>query len=74
MRAALTILAILAATSAAAHPGHLGAFAGHDHWVAAGAIGLAVLAGLWGALKGRGGDKAEADEQEAETETEEARS
>lgn len=65
MRSVLTILAMLVATRAAAHPGHLGLLAGHDHWVAAGAIGLAVAAGLWGALKGRGGAKAKSDERGA---------
>jgi hypothetical protein len=40
-------------TPAAAHVGHLGDVAGHDHWVAGAAIGAAVVIGLYGALKGR---------------------
>lgn len=61
--------AVLLPATAAAHPGHLADVAGHDHWVAGVAIGLAVLAGLWGALKGRRKD--EAAPEEAETSDEE---
>lgn len=62
---------LLMATPAAAHPGHI-IGAGHDHWLAVIAIGAAVAAGLWGALKGDAGDKqAEeaAEDDAAETET-----
>ncbi|MCA8884826.1 MAG: hypothetical protein KDA50_13920 [Rhodobacteraceae bacterium] len=38
---------------ALAHPGHLTDLAGHDHWVAGAAIGVAVVLGAWTALKGR---------------------
>ena len=66
MRIFLTLVFAAAGQSAAAHPGHLADLAGHDHWVAGAAIGLSVLAGLWGALKG---DKEEAaDEEELEEE------
>ena len=41
--------------SAMAHPGHLTDLAGHDHWVAGAAIGIAVGLGLWQAAKGRRG-------------------
>ena len=51
MRLTLTLFLITAADMAAAHPGHLADLAGHDHWVAGAAIGAAVLAGLWGALR-----------------------
>ncbi|MBM1221960.1 hypothetical protein JQU17_14295 [Ponticoccus sp. SC2-23] len=55
---------------AIAHPGHLSGLAGHDHWVAGAAIGLAIAVGVWGALKGRRKDEAaeQAGEPEAETE------
>lgn len=52
MRYLTTLCLIFIGQAAAAHPGHLADVAGHDHWVAGAAIGLAVLAGLWGALKG----------------------
>lgn len=67
MRYGLSLIMMFAATTAAAHPGHWGELAGHDHWVAGAAIGLAGLAAIWGALKGK---KAEA-EQDAEEEPEE---
>ena len=40
-------------TGAAAHPGHLAEWSGHDHWVAGAAIGTGVLIAVWGGLKGR---------------------
>lgn len=61
MRYALTVVFIALATGAQAHPGHLTDLAGHDHWVAGAAIGAAVLAGLWGALKGKKEDVADAE-------------
>ncbi|MBB5721033.1 hypothetical protein FHS72_000640 [Loktanella ponticola] len=53
MRKTLTLLLVSAGTGAQAHPGHLADVAGHDHWVAGAAIGLAILTGIYGALKGR---------------------
>jgi hydrogenase/urease accessory protein HupE len=41
------------AGQAAAHPGHLAGLAGHDHWVAGAAFGVAVAVGIWAAIKGR---------------------
>lgn len=67
MRYMLTVLFILTAGSAAAHPGHLIELAGHDHWVGGAAIGIAILAGLWGAVKG-GKDEEEVDEEAMEEE------
>jgi len=64
-----TLVLILSASGASAHAGHLADVAGHDHWIAAGAIGLAVLIGLWGALSK---EKDEADEDEADESGEEA--
>jgi hypothetical protein len=52
MRSVLSVLFIIIGGTASAHPGHLADLAGHDHWLAGVAIGLAVLAGLWGVLKG----------------------
>lgn len=45
-------LFLLFATGANAHVGHIGTLAGHDHWVAGAAIGLAAAVTIWGALKG----------------------
>ena len=59
------------AGQAAAHPGHLAGLAGHDHWVAGAAIGLAIAVGVWGALKGRRKDEAAEQADEPETEAEE---
>ncbi len=68
MRYMLTVLFILTGGAAAADPGHLIEIAGHDHWVGGAAIGLAILAGIWGALKG-GDDAQEEAEEELEEET-----
>jgi putative Mn2+ efflux pump MntP len=65
MRGLLTILLMCAGSSALAHPGHWADVAGHDHWIAGAAIGLAGIAAIWGALKGKkaGEDAAEAEEE-----------
>lgn len=54
---------------ALAHPGHLAGLAGHDHWVAGAAIGLAAALGLWGALKGRGRAAGKDDEGSEDSKT-----
>lgn len=67
MRLCLSLMLIFAGSAAFAHPGHWGELAGHDHWVAGAAIGLAGLAAIWGALKGKKKDSApEEDEPEEE--------
>ena len=70
MRSVLTLFLIFSGTTAAAHPGHWGELIGHDHWVAGAAIGLAGLAAIWGALKGK--KEKDAAEAEEETDSEEA--
>ncbi len=52
MQYSLTFLLLVVGSTAQADPGHLAGLAGHDHWVGGAAIGLAILAGLYGALKG----------------------
>lgn len=70
MRGFLTVLLICAGSSAMAHPGHWADVAGHDHWIAGAAIGLAGLAAIWGALKGKKEKEAAAEaEEELEEET-----
>ena len=71
MRLALPLILALAPGLARAHPGHLVDVAGHDHWVAGAAIGLAVLVGLWGALKGRRKDDPDPDPEGDDTADEE---
>ena len=70
MRGVLTVLLMSAGSSAMAHPGHLADVAGHDHWAAGSAIGLAGWAAIWGALKGKKAEDADAQtEEELEEET-----
>jgi len=61
----LVVLALFAGP-AVADPGHLAEVAGHSHWVAGAAIGLAIALGLGGILKGKSKtkDSAEPEGQE----------
>ena len=70
MRIITTLLATLAATAAQAHPGHLTDLAGHNHWLGAGAIGLAIAIGLWKAAKDRKEAGQTADEASEDTDAE----
>ena len=63
MRFILALTLILSGNAALAHVGHVAEVAGHDHWVAGAVIGIAVVAGLYGALKGR------KDPEQTESET-----
>ncbi|PTX57508.1 hypothetical protein C8N43_2178 [Litoreibacter ponti] len=65
----LVFFLMLSAMPAAAHVGHFGELAGHDHWVAGAALGAALAASLWGALKGKKDEQAEPEEQAEEEET-----
>ncbi|HUF87563.1 MAG TPA: DUF6732 family protein [Thermohalobaculum sp.] len=50
MKAAVATLAVLLATPALAHPGHVAEAGGHSHWYVPGALGLALMiagAALW---------------------------
>jgi beta-lactamase regulating signal transducer with metallopeptidase domain len=69
MRATLTLILTAFAGSASAHTGHIADAAGHDHWVAGVAIGLAAAISVWGILKDRK-EKAEEQAEEEETEAE----
>lgn len=69
MRELLTFLLICAGSSAMAHPGHWADVAGHDHWVAGAAIGLAGIAAIWGILKGKKEKEAAEAEEALEEET-----
>jgi len=65
MRLILIFTLLPLANTAHAHPGHLADAAGHDHWAAGIAIGLAGLAAILGALKDRK-DRAQAEEETQE--------
>ncbi len=69
MRFSVFLAGIFLASGANAHVGHLGELAGHDHRIAAGAIGIAIAVAGWNALKGRKEKETEA-EVEAEVEPE----
>lgn len=63
-----SILMLFSANNAFAHVGHLGELAGHSHWIALGAAGVAIaLAGL---LAGDKSDQDDEIEEEQETEIE----
>jgi len=66
MRIFLTIALMLAGQSAMAHPGHLIEVAGHDHWLAGIAIGIGLVGGLWGILRGEDEDAESEEEMEEE--------
>lgn len=64
MRIILTLVLTVTGVQAHAHPGHWSDLAGHDHWVAGAALGLAGLAAIWGALKGKKDAEPEEDAEE----------
>lgn len=68
MRIALTATLLLSAGAAAADPGHIAAVAGHDHWLAGVAIGIAVVLGLRGAIWGKDADASDTEEEAPDAE------
>lgn len=73
MKEILTFLtALVWATAAAAHPGHLAEVAGHGHWLGAAALGAAIALGAWAALKDKKKHADVAEEDDAGDEPEEA--
>ena len=66
MRIFLTIALMLAGQSAVAHPGHLIEVSGHEHGLAGIAIGIGLVGGLWGILRGEDEDAESEEEMEEE--------
>ena len=63
MRASILLL-LLMPGMAHAHVGHIGELAGHDHVMIGAALGAIALAGLVGALRGRGEEVEEVAEED----------
>jgi len=72
MKHALTVFLVLLPGQVFAHAGHLGELAGHDHWVAGAAIGVAVGVAAWGWLKGKKTDAETTPDDADDTEAQEA--
>lgn len=72
MRALTITSCLLFAGPALAHVGHLGEYAGHDHWVAGAAIGVAAAITLWTALKGKKAKETETAAKDDEPESDDA--
>lgn len=53
MRRILVLTAIALPLPAFAHVGHLGDLAGHSHWIALGALGIATVVGALASAKGK---------------------
>ena len=70
MRIFLSFIFGVTASAASAHLGHFGDIAGHDHWIAAGAIGVAGLVAVWGALKGKKAEEKAVEPEAADTDEE----
>ena len=65
-RSIIAVSTILAPGAAAAHVGHVGELAGHDHWIAIAAAGIAAAVWAAGKLKGKAKDAEEDSAEEAE--------
>ena len=72
MRLSVFLAGLFTAGGAQAHVGHFGDLAGHDHWVAAGAIGAAIALAGWNILKGKKDTEAEPETEAADEEPQEA--
>ncbi|KAF0675520.1 DUF6732 family protein [Profundibacterium mesophilum] len=53
MRLSILLAALALPTPLLGHSGHLADLAGHDHWVAGAAAGIAIGLSAWAHLKGR---------------------
>ena len=65
MKAAISTLVILIATPALADPGHFAMEQGHNHWLAAGALALALAAVIGAVAPWKGRKASNASERKA---------
>jgi hypothetical protein len=74
MRRILVLTAIALPLPAFAHVGHLGDLAGHSHWIALGALGIATVVGALTSAKGKDSSSDAEDDAsvEEDTDTQEA--
>jgi hypothetical protein len=74
MRRILVLTAITLPLPAFAHVGHLSDLAGHSHWIALGALGIATVVGALANVKGKGKspDPEEGASSDEDTESQEA--
>ncbi|WP_417242393.1 DUF6732 family protein [Celeribacter sp.] len=73
MTRVLAFFFTLIAPPSFAHVGHLADVAGHDHWVAGIALGIAAGIAVWGAVSGTketGAQSADAPEAEGQVDAE----
>ena len=59
----LTLFFFVTAGGAQAHVGHIADVAGHDHWTIGAAIGVIVVAGVLGILKGQKDEESDSDDE-----------
>ena len=64
-RIVIFLAAVFSPLPAFAHVGHVGELAGHDHWIAIAALGVAAAVWAAGKLKGRAKEPAEDEPAEA---------
>ena len=70
MKTLISVMLVMMAAPAFAHPTHIIEVAGHNHWLGLAAIAAAAAVALWQAKKSKGQEAAEEDETEEEPETE----
>ena len=67
LRTCIFIAFSLTPGAALAHVGHVGELAGHDHWIAIAAVGVAAAVWAAGKLKGEAAETEADDEAQAES-------
>ena len=70
MKTLISVMLVMMAAPAFAHPTHIIEVAGHNHWLGLAAIAAAAAVALWQAKKGKEQEASEEDETEEEPETE----
>ncbi|HGG65216.1 MAG TPA: hypothetical protein ENK34_11655 [Rhodobacteraceae bacterium] len=70
MKTLISVMLVMMAAPAFAHPTHIIEVAGHSHWIGLAAIAAAAAAALWQAKKGRDEEASQEDETEEEPDAE----